>query len=152
MSAQIANVLGLEAKLYAGAAGATQAALAIPANEVTCARSVELSMTSSMADVTSRGSDYRLQRRALKEASVNVELVYSPSDANFRKLFDSYDKGEAIGLFVSDGHGSGLLCDASVTEFSQPQPLEDIITVSAALVPTFASRYPAWVSAAAGTA
>ncbi|MCL1999977.1 MAG: hypothetical protein FWG74_00965 [Planctomycetes bacterium] len=141
------NVLGLEARLYVGAVGATQSTLAVTANEVTCARSVELSLTSSMADVTTRGSDYRLQRRALKEASINVELIYSPSDANFKKLFDSYDKGEAIGLFVSDGHGSGLLCDASVTEFSQPQPLEDIITVNAVLVPTFASRYPVWISA-----
>lgn len=111
------------------------------------ARSVELSLTSSMADVTVRGSDWRLQRRALKEASISVELLYSPGDAQYKKLFDSYDKGEAIGLFVSDGFGSGLLCDASVTEFSQPQPLEDAVVVNATLVPTFASRYPSWVNA-----
>ena len=147
MSLLPSNVLGLEAKLYVGAVGANKSTLAVTANEVTCARSVDLSLTSSMADVTTRGSDYRLQRRALKEASINLELIYSPADPNFKKLFDSYDLGTAIGIFVSDGHGAGLLCDASVTEFSQPQPLEDIITVNAVLVPTYASRYPAWVTA-----
>jgi hypothetical protein len=147
MTALPANILGIEARLYIGAIGAPKATLAVTANEVTCARSVDLNLTSSMADVTARGSDYRLQRRALKEASISVELIYSPGDLNFKKLFDSYDLGTAIGLFVSDGHGSGLLCDASVTEFSQPQPLEDIITVNAVLVPTFVTRYPAWVSA-----
>lgn len=106
------TVLGLECKLFIGAAGT-----GTPANEVTLARTVELSLTSSMADVTVRGSDWRLQRRALKEASISVELLYSPGDANYKTLFESYDEGKAIGLFVSDGFGSGLLCDASVTEF-----------------------------------
>ena len=141
------NVLGLEAKLYVGTVGATQSVLSVTANEVTCARSVDLSRTSTMADVTTRGSDYRLQRRALKEASISMELIYSPGDPVFQKLSDSYENGSAIGLFVSDGHGSGLLCDASVTEFSQSQPMEDILVVNAVLVPTFVSRYPTWISA-----
>ncbi len=136
------SVLGLECKLLIGPAGS-----GTPTDEVTLARSVELSLTSSMADVTVRGSDWRLQRRALKEASISVELLYSPGDANFKTLFKSYDEGTPIGLFVSDGHGSGLLCDASVSEFSQPQPLEDAVIVNCTLVPTFTTRYPAWVSA-----
>ena len=135
------NVLGLECRLYIGAAGT-----GTPSNEVTVARTVELSLTSSMADVTVRASDWRLQRRALKEASISVELLYSPADANFQTLFDSYNNSTPIGLFVSDGHGSGLLCDASVTEFSQPQPLEDAVLVNCTLVPTFTTRYPAWVT------
>ena len=134
------SVLGLEAKLFIGTAGA-----GTPTKEVTLARTVELSLTSSMADVTVRGSDWRLQRRALKEASVNVELLYSPGDENYKTLFDSYNNGTPIGLFVSDGFGSGLLCDASVTEFSQPQPLEDAVTVNCTLVPTFTTRYPTWI-------
>jgi len=149
MSELPSNVLGLEACLYIGAVGATHTALSVETNEVTCARSVDLSRTSAMADVTRRGSDYRLQRRALKEASISMELIYDPGDPVFKRLSDSYESGEAVGLFVSDGFGSGLLCDASVTEFSQSQPMEDIITVNAVLVPTFVSRYPAWISATA---
>jgi len=103
--------------LYVGTVGATQSAIATSANEVTCARSVDLSRTSTMADVTTRGSDYRLQRRALKEASISLELIHSPGDPVFQRLNDSYENGTSVGLFVSDGFGSGLLCDASVTEF-----------------------------------
>ena len=141
------SVLGLECKLYIGAVGATAAVLGVEANEVKLARSVELSLTSSQADVTVRGSDWRLQRRALKEASISVEMLYSPGDPHYKKLFQSYDRGEAIGMFASDGFGSGLLCDASVTEFSQPQPLEDAVIVNITVVPTFASRYPEWIEA-----
>ena len=142
-----ANVLGLEARLYVGAVGATHTVLSSETNEVKCARSADLSRTSTLADVTTRGSDYRLQRRALKEASINLELIHSPGDPVFQRLSDSYENGTSIGLFVSDGFGSGLLCDASVTEFSQSQPLEDILTVNAVLVPTFVSRYPVWINA-----
>ena len=143
------SILGLDCKLYAGLAGAELATLAVPANELTIARSVELSLTSSLADVTVRASAWRLQRRALKEASINVELLYSPADAIFKLLFTAYDKGTPVGIFASDGFGSGLLCDASVTEFSQPQPLEEAVIVKGTLLPTFTTRYPVWIDATA---
>ena len=142
------SVLGLECKLYVGTAGATHTVLSTPANELTIARSVELSLTSSLADVTVRASAWRLQRRALKEASISVELMYRPSDPIFKLLFTSYDVGTPVGVFVSDGFGSGLLCDASVTEFNQPQPLEEAIIVKSTLLPTFTTRYPTWIDAA----
>ena len=147
MSTQIGSILGLEAKLYIGVAGAEKSVLATTANELTVARSVELSLTSSLADVTVRASAWRLQRRALKEASISVELLYSPGDAKFKQLFTAYDEGNPVGIFVSDGFGSGLLCDASVTEFSQPQPLEEAVIVKATLLPTFTTRFPVWIDA-----
>ena len=143
------SVLGLECRLYVGAAGADKTVLAAPANELIVARSVELSLTSSLADVTVRASAWRLQRRALKEASISVELLYRPSDAKFKQLFDAYIDGSAVGIFVSDGFGSGLLCDASVTEFSQPQPLEEAVIVKSTLLPTFTTRFPVWIEAGA---
>ena len=94
-------------------------------------------------------SAWRLQRRALKEASINVELLYSPGDPVFKLLFAAYDNGTPVGVFVSDGFDSGLLCDVSVTEFSQPQPLEEAVLVKATLLPTFTTRYPVWIEAVA---
>ena len=142
------SVLGLECRLYIAPSGADMTTLATTANELTIARTVELNLTSSLADVTVRASAWRLQRRALKEASISVELLYRPSDAKFKQLFDAYNTGEAVGIFVSDGFGSGLLCDASVTEFSQPQPLEEAVIVKATLLPTFTTRFPVWIDAA----
>ena len=141
------SVLGLDCRLYVGPAGAALNVLNAPANELTIARSVELSLTSSLADVTVRKSAWRLQRRALKEASINVELLYSPGDPVFKLLFAAYDNGTPVGVFVSDGFSSGLLCDVSVTEFSQPQPLEEAVLVKATLLPTFTTRYPVWIDA-----
>ena len=143
------SVLGLECKLFIGPAGAALNVLNTPANELIVARSVELSLTSSLADVTVRASAWRLQRRALKEASINVELMYRPGDAKFRQLFVAYDTGTPVGVFASDGFDSGLLCDVSVTEFSQPQPLEEAVLVKATLLPTFTSRFPVWIDAEA---
>ena len=140
------TVLGLECKLFIAAAGAEQGSISGAGNEVKLARSVELSLTSSLADVTVRGSDWRLQRRALKEASINLELLYSPGDSKYKQLFDAYNTGTPLAMFASDGFGSGLLCDVSVTEFSQPQPLEDAVVVNCTLVPTFTTRYPSWVT------
>ena len=148
MAEAIGSVLGLECKLFVGTAGADKAVLATSTNELIVARSVELSLTSSLADVTVRASQWRLQRRALKEASINVELLYRPSDAKFKQLFDAYNDGAPVGIFVSDGFGSGLLCDASVTEFSQPQPLEEAVIVKSTLLPTFTTRFPVWIDAA----
>ena len=149
MADAVNSVLGLECKLFVGAAGATHTVLSAPSSELTIAKSVELSLTSSLADVTVRASAWRLQRRALKEASISVELMYRPSDSIFKLLFSAYDNGTPVGIFVSDGFGSGLLCDASVTEFSQPQPLEEAIIVKATLLPTFTNRFPVWIDAEA---
>ena len=151
MPEQPGNILGLEAKLFISTAGAALTVLAAPANELVIARNVELNLTSSLADVTVRASAWRLQRRALKEASISVELLYSPSDPIFKLLFTAYDSGTPVGLFASDGFGSGLLCDASVTEFSQPQPLEEAVIVKSTLLPTFTTRFPVWIDAAAAT-
>ena len=143
------SVLGLDCSLYISTSGTDLATLSVPANELTIARTVELSLTSSLADVTVRASAWRLQRRALKEASVSVELLYRPGDPKFQQLFSAYNDGHSLAIFVSDGFGSGLLCDASVTEFSQPQPLEDAVVVKATLLPTFTTRFPVWIDAGA---
>ena len=86
-----ASILGLEARLYVGTVGATQSSLAVAANEVTCARSTDLSRTSTMADVTTRGSDYRLQRRALKIADDAINAAQLPS-RNIPPTFETPDK------------------------------------------------------------
>lgn len=141
------NVLGLEAKIYVGDVGDSETVLAVTANEVDIARDVTLNRGSTLADVTIRKSDYRLQRRALKEFSVTLELLYSPASPFFKKLSDSYESGTSLGFFASDGFGSGQLFDGSVTEFTMNQPLEEGITVSTTITPTFEGRTPVWITA-----
>lgn len=140
------NVLGLESKLYIGAVGGSQSTLATDSNEVDIARNVDLTRGSTLADVTIRKSTYRLQRRALKEFSVTLGLLYSPASPFFKMLNDAYENGTSNGYFVSDGYGSGMLFDGSVTEFTVHQPLEDGCSVDVTIVPTFEGREPEWVT------
>ena len=48
-------------------------------------------------------------------------------------------------LFVTDGNGSVLDADWSITGFSVEQPLEEALTVSVTARPTASTRAPAWV-------
>jgi len=140
-------ILGLECELFAGPGGSALTDLMEEEHLVKLARGVDFSLTSALADVTTRGSTYRLQKRALKEASLSLELLYLPGDPVFELLFKSYDDGDVISVFSSDGQGNGLLFEGSVTEFSQPQPLEDAVLVNATIVPTFSTvRYPKWIT------
>lgn len=141
------NVLGLEAKLYIGDVGASQSDLAVASNEVDIARNVDLTRASTLADITIRKSTYRLQRRALKELSISLGLLYSPKSSFYKLLNDAYEKGTSNGYFVSDGYGSGMLFDGSITEFTVHQPLEDGCTVDVTITPTFEGRQPEWITA-----
>ena len=53
-------------------------------------------------------------------------------------------------LFVSDGAGTGLDADFSITGFSITQNLEEAMTVSVKAKPTASTRAPQWVGAGAG--
>ena len=67
---QKSYTLGLEAKLFFGAAGATAA------TEMKNVKDVTLNMETGEADVTTRAAEgWRLTAATLKEASVEFEMV-----------------------------------------------------------------------------
>jgi hypothetical protein len=131
--------LGLEAKLFYGAAGATAS------TEMTNVKDVTLSMETGEADVTTRAAEgWRLTAATLKEASVEFEMVWDPSDGGFAAIKEAYFKAEPLALFVSDGNNNGLDADFVVTSFSRSEPLEEALTVSVTCKPTLVNRAPTW--------
>jgi len=131
--------LGLEAKLFHGAAGATAA------TEMKNVKDVTLNLESSEADITTRASNgWKVTAAALKEASVEWTMVWDTADAGFTAVKTAYFGNTALGLFVSDGAGSGLDADFIVTGFSREEPLEEAITVKVTAKPTYLTRAPAW--------
>ena len=131
--------LGLEAKLFYGAAGATAS------TEMTNVKDVTLSMETGEADVTTRAAEgWRLTAATLKEASVEFEMVWDPSDGGFGAIKEAYFKAEPLALFVSDGNNNGLDADFVVTSFSRSEPLEEALTVSVTCKPTLVNRAPTW--------
>lgn len=136
--------LGMKAKMYHGVAGAQAD------TELTNVRDVTLNLEKGEADVTTRGNEgWRATVGTLKSGSVEFEMVWDPGDAGFTAIKDAYFDDTAIALLILDGDVSeagseGLDADFSVTNFTRNEPLEEGITVSVTVKPTYSNRAPSW--------
>ena len=134
--------LGLDAKLFRGTAG-TQGTI-----EVTNVKDVSLSLESGEADVTTRKArGWKLSVATLKEASLEITILYDTEDEDFLAFKEAYFSNTPISLFVTDGDTTahGLDADFSVTAFTVDQPLEEAVTVKVTAKPTASDRAPVWV-------
>ena len=134
--------LGLDAKLFRGTAG-TQGTI-----EVTNVKDVSLSLESGEADVTTRKSKgWKLSIATLKEASLEITILYDTEDEDFIAFKDAYFNNTVISLFVTDGDTTahGLDADFSVSGFTVDQPLDEAVTVKVVAKPTASDRAPVWV-------
>ena len=134
--------LGLDAKLFRGVAG-TQGTI-----EVTNVKDVSLSLESGEADVTTRkAKGWKLSIATLKEASLEITILYDTEDEDFIAFKEAYFSNTPISLFVTDGDTTahGLDADFSVTGFTVDQPLEEAVTVKVTAKPTASDRAPVWV-------
>ena len=135
----MATVLGLDAKLLRGTAGATGA------TEVKNVKDLTLNLESGEADVTTRATQgWKASVATLKEASLEFGILYDTEDADFTAFQTAYFGNTPIALFVTDGNGSGLDADWSITGFSMEQNLEEAVTVSVTAKPTASTRAPVW--------
>ena len=135
----MAIVLGLDAKLLRGTAGATGA------TEVKNVKDLTLNLESGEADVTTRATKgWKASVATLKEASLDFGILYDNEGADFQAVSSAYFKNKPLALFVSDGAGNGLDADFSITGFSVEQPLEEALSVSVTAKPTASTRAPAW--------
>jgi predicted secreted protein len=133
--------LGMQAKLYHGAAGATAT------TELSNVKDVTLNLETGESDVTTRASNgWRATIATLKNGSVEFTLIWDTEDAGFTAIKNAYFNSTAIALAVLDGEGgSGLDADFSVTNFTRNEPLEEAITVNVTVKPTYVTRAPTWV-------
>lgn len=138
-------VLGLDAVLYRGTKG-SQAS-----TEVTNVKDLTLNLESGEADVTTRATEgWKASIATLKEASLEFGMVYDTADADFNAFQAAYFNNEPLSLFISDGAGTGLDADFSITGFNVTQNLEEAMTVSVKAKPTASTRAPQWVTGSGG--
>ena len=129
----MAYKLGLDAKLTVNGA------------ELTNVKDVTLTLETGEADVTTRATKgWRAIASTLKEGSVEFEMQWDTEDGGFNAIQSAFFNNNPVKLFVSDGDGHGLDCDAVVTQFSRNEPLEEALTVSVTLKPTYIDRAPEW--------
>lgn len=141
----MAVVLGLNAKLFRGTAGEQGA------DEVKNVKDLTLSLESGEADVTTRATEgWRASVATLKEASLEFGVLYDTDDDDYNAFANAYFNNEPIALFVTDGAGTGLDADWTISSFSIEQPLEEALSVSVTAKPTASTRAPKWVQTGAG--
>jgi hypothetical protein len=133
--------LGSECKLYHGPAGTT--ADTVMGN----VRDLTLNLEKGEADVTTRANQgWRAIVATLKSGTVEFEMVWDTDDTGFTALKNAYFNNTPIALAILDGeNGEGLDADFSVTNFSRSEPLEEAVTVSVTVKPTYSTRAPAWI-------
>ncbi len=125
-------LLGMNAKIYQGAAGAALSAL----DEMGNVRDVTLTLEAGEADVTTRANQgWRATAPTLRECTAEFEMLWQPGDAGFEAVKTAFLSAGTIRLAVLTGArdasgAEGPLGDFSITNFSRSEPLEEGVTVS----------------------
>ena len=139
--------LGMGAKLYRNTG--THAAPVWA--ELTNVRDVTLNLETGDADVTTRSNaGWKASVATLKDASVEWEMIWDPSDAGFAAIKNAFFGNLPIEFAVMDGviatSGSqGLRATMSIMNFSREEPLDDSIKVKITAKPTYAANAPEWL-------
>lgn len=138
--------LGLEAKLYHNAAdfSGTWA-------ELKNVKDLTLNIEAGEADATTRGNNgWKAILAALKDASIEFEMVWDTSDAGFTAIRTAFFAGTPLGMAIMDGDmatigSQGLQAAMAITNFSRNEPLEEAITVSVTAKPSYSATPPQWL-------
>lgn len=136
-------ILGLNAKLFRGASG-TQAK-----EEMKNVKDLTLNLETGEADVTTRATEgWKASVATLKDASLEFGMLYDPTDPDLDAIQEAFLSNTPLAFFITDGDGTGLDADFSITNFSIEQPLEEAMSVSVTAKPTATTRPPTWVNKA----
>ena len=130
-------LLGMNAKIYQGAAAADASTLD-PATltEMGNVKDVTLSLEAGEADVTTRAnSGWRATAPTLRECSCEFEMVWKPGDAGFEAIKTAFLSAGTVALAVLTGAhtasgAEGPVGNWSITNFSRSEALEEAVTVS----------------------
>ena len=130
-------LLGMNAKIYQGAAAADPATLS-PATltEMGNVKDVTLSLEAGEADITTRAnSGWRATAPTLRECSCEFEMVWKPGDAGFEAIKTAFLSAGTVALGVLTGAhdetgAEGPVGNWSITNFSRSEALEEAVTVS----------------------
>jgi len=125
-------ILGKDAKIYQGAAGADLEDL----TEMSNVRDVTVTMESGEADITTRAnSGWRATAPTLRECTCEFEMVWKPADEGFNAVKAAFLAGTAIELAILSQAreipgAEGPKGSFAITSFSRKEALEEAILAS----------------------
>ncbi len=138
--------LGMNGKLYRNTGTYAAPVWA----EITNVKDVTLSLETGEADVTTRANNgWKASKATLKTASVEFDMVWDPDDEGFAAMRTAFFENTPVELFVADADqdleaAEGLRATMSVIKFDRKEPLEEAMTVSVSVKPTYAEHAPEW--------
>ena len=118
-------------------------------SEVTIARDVNLNLGHTEGDFSSRGGEWKATEPGMKEASIDIQILWDTDDARFTELRDAWLNKTALGVRILDGDEStpgseGLKADFKVFDFGRPEPLEGQMVCNLTLKPCRSVTEPDW--------
>jgi hypothetical protein len=117
-------------------------------------KDLTLSLETGEADVTTRGNGgWRATVATLKDGSLEFEMIWDTEDTDFTAIRTAFLGNTAVEMAVLDGlvattGSQGLRASFMVTNFTRNEPLEEAITVSVSMKPTYSANAPAWMTVA----
>jgi len=139
--------LGMDCKLYFKTALLTGPPDGTGWTELDNAKDVNLQQENGEADITTRANNgWRATAATLKEATIEFEMLWKPSDAAFTAILNAWLNAGEIAIAALDGAmdeegNQGLVSNCTVTSFTRNEPLEEAVTVSVTLKP---SSFTVW--------
>ncbi len=140
-------VLGMNAKVYQGAAGVDLASQ----NEITNVKDVTLNLEAGEADVTTRANGgWRGTAATLRDCTVEFEMLYEPGNTQYEAMKTAFLSSGTVALAALTGEkatsgSEGPRGDFSITNFSRSEPLEEGVMVS---VTAKLAKFEEWVEVA----
>lgn len=142
-------ITGLDCKAYRNSATYATPTWA----EVENVRDLTLNLTKGEADVSRRGTEWKLTKPTLKDGSVDFEMVWDTGDADFTAIQTAWNDGTTIDMAFLDGEigttgSQGLRAEFEVISFTRSEPLEGGVMASVSLKPASTANAPAWMTVA----
>jgi len=143
MSEAVTVKYAIDAKLFYCAAGIG----ASPTwTELAIVKDVTLTMEKNEFDVSTRANGgWKAAAGGMKEASIEFEMLWDPSNAGFVAVESAFIANTPIGIACMDGAiagGRGLWADMAVLGFTRNEKLEEGITATVKMKPTYSANPP----------
>jgi hypothetical protein len=143
------NNLGFQHRLYRNAGTYESPSW----SELTIARDVTPDYSMSEADTSTRASvraGWDLSTPVSKAASIEVQMLYKGSDTGYIAFKNAFHSKLPIEVAVvdgdiTDGATKGVRMSVGVFNFSEAQPLKDVVVTNMTLKPTNATNLPSLI-------
>lgn len=130
-------LVGLEAKLFRGTAGATAT------TEMENVRDVTRPDEKAEANISRRGSRWHVVKVTRRRVEVKWTMINDDNDPDVVALRGAYDSDTPLAFLILDkSGGKGVDADWEITRFEESHPDETEQTISVTIKPTYIDRWP----------